>query len=150
MRDQLADGRWFKTLSVLDEFTRECLAIQVARSVRAPDVIAALTRAMADHGPLEFLRSDNGGEFTARAVRQWLQAHSVGSSFIPPGRPWQNGYVESFHRRFRDECLNREWFLTCPEVAVVIERWRQAYHTQRPHSGLGYKTPAQVAAEYAT
>jgi transposase InsO family protein len=150
LHDQLADGSWFKTLSLLDEFTRECLVIKVGPSLRAPDVIETLTTAMQQHGPPEFLRSDNGSEFTALAVRQWLQLKAVGPSFIPPGRPWQNGYVESFHSRFRDECLNREWFLSHQEAAVVIEQWRQAYNTQRPHSALGYKTPAQVAAEYTT
>jgi transposase InsO family protein len=149
LRDQLADGRWFKTLSVLDEFTRECLVIQVGRSLRAPEVIGALTTAMHAQGAPAFIRSDNGSEFTALAVMQWLQSKSVGPSFIPPGRPWQNGYVESFHGKFRDECLNREWFLSSEEAAVVIEQWRQEYNTQRPHSALGYKTPAQVAAEHA-
>lgn len=148
LHDQLADGRRFKTLSVLDEFTRECLVIQVGRSMRAPDVIVALTTAMQQHGKPEFIRSDNGSEFTATAVMQWLQGQAVGPSFIQPGRPWQNGYVESFHGKFRDECLNREWFRSSLEAEVVIEQWRQHYNTQRPHSAVGYKTPAQVAAEY--
>lgn len=148
LHDQLADGRWFKTLSVLDEFTRECLVIQSGHSLRAPDVIATLTNAMQTHGKPQYLRSDNGSEFTATAVMAWLQAQAVGPSFIPPGRPWQNGYIESFHDKFRDECLNREWFRSQPEAAVVIEQWRQQYNTQRPHSALGYKTPAQVRAEH--
>lgn len=148
LHDQLADGRWFKTLSLLDEFTRECLTIKVGQSLRAPDVIAALSSAMRMHGTPEFLRSDNGSEFTATAVMTWLRAHAIGPSFIPPGRPWQNGYIESFHDKFRDECLNREWFRSHTEAAVVIEQWRQQYNTQRPHSALGYKTPAQVRAEY--
>lgn len=146
LHDQLADGRWFKTLSILDEFTRQCMVIQVAPSIRAPQVIAALSRAIEQYGRPEFLRSDNGSEFTATAVQQWLQSQSVGPTFIDRGRPWQNGFVESFHSRFRDECLNREWFVSHLEAAVVIERWRQQYNTERPHSALGYKTPAQMAA----
>jgi transposase InsO family protein len=148
LHDRLADGRRFKTLSVLDEFTRKCVAIKVGLSLRAPEVIAALTTAMQEHGKPDFIRSDNGSEFTATAVMQWLQGKVVGPSFIQPGRPWQNGYVESFHGKFRDECLNREWFLSSHEAALVIEQWRQEYNTQRPHSALGYRTPAQVAAEY--
>jgi len=144
--DRLADGRLFKTLSILDEFTRECLAIHVAPSIRANDVIAVLQRTMHQHGHPQFLRSDNGSEFTALAVQQWLQTQHVGPSFIAPGHPWQNGFIESFHGKFRDECLNREWFTTGHEAAIVIEHWRKDYNTQRPHSALGYQTPAQMAA----
>lgn len=144
--DRLADGRVFKTLSILDEFTRECLAIHVAPSIRAGDVLAVLQRTMQHHGRPQFLRSDNGSEFTAIAVQQWLHEQHVGPSFITPGHPWQNGFIESFHGRFRDECLNREWFTTGHEAIIVIEQWRKAYNTQRPHSALGYRTPAQVAA----
>jgi putative transposase len=145
--DQLANGRWFKTLSVLDEFTRECLAIHVGQSIRAPDVIALLGKVIARRGAPAFLRSDNGSEFTATAVMGWLHSRQVGPSFIAPGHPWQNGYIESFHSRFRDECLNREWFQSGAEAAYVIERWRQQYNTERPHSSLGYRTPTQMAAE---
>jgi transposase InsO family protein len=144
--DRLANGRQFKTLSILDEFTRECLAIHVAASVRAADVITVLGRTMQHHGQPQFIRSDNGSEFTATPVMQWLHDQHVGPSFIAPGHPWQNGFVESFHGKFRDECLNREWFTTSQEATIVIECWRQDYNTQRPHSALGYKTPAQVAA----
>jgi putative transposase len=144
--DRLANGRLFKTLSILDEFTRECLAIQVAPSVRATDVIDVLTRTMQQHGRPQFIRSDNGSEFTATPVMQWLRDQHVGPRLIEPGHPWQNGFIESFHGKFRDECLNREWFTTSQEATIVIERWRQYYNTQRPHSALGYKTPAQVAA----
>jgi putative transposase len=150
LHDQLADGQWFKTLSILDEFTRECLVIQVGQSLRAPEVIAALTTAMQTYGKPTWVRSDNGSEFTAHAVQTWLHGQTIGPSFIAPGRPWQNGYIESFHDKFRDECLNREWFLSRSEASVVIEHWRQAYNTQRPHSALGYKTPAQVRAEHTT
>jgi len=144
--DRLADGCLFKTLSILDEFTRECLAIHVAPSIRATDVLAVLQRTMHQHGQPQFLRSDNGSEFTATAVRQWLHDQHVGPSFIQPGHPWQNGFIESFHGRFRDECLNREWFTTGHEATIVIEQWRKDYNTQRPHSALGYRTPAQMAA----
>jgi transposase InsO family protein len=144
--DRLADGRLFKTLSILDEFTRECLAIHVAPSIRANDVVAVLQRTMQQQGHPQFLRSDNGSEFTASAVQQWLQTQHVGPSFIAPGHPWQNGFIESFHGKFRDECLNREWFTTGQEATIVIEHWRKAYNTQRPHSALSYRTPAQVAA----
>jgi putative transposase len=144
--DRLADGRFFKTLSILDEFTRECLAIHVAPSIRAQDVIAVLQRTMQQQGRPQFLRSDNGSEFTAIAVQQWLHDQHVGPSFIAPGHPWQNGFIESFHGKFRDECLNREWFTTGHEATIVIEQWRKEYNTQRPHSALGYRTPAQVAA----
>lgn len=144
--DRLADGRLFKTLSILDEFTRECLAIHVAPSIRANDVIAVLQRTMQQHGHPQFLRSDNGSEFTATAVQQWLHDQQVGPRFIQPGHPWQNGFIESFYGKFRDECLNREWFTTGHEAAIVIEQWRKEYNTQRPHSALGYQTPARVAA----
>jgi putative transposase len=147
LHDRLASGRSFKTLSVLDEFSRECLAIQVGHSMRSPTVVAALAEAMRQRGAPEFLRSDNGSEFTATAVMRWLQDNQVGPSFIEPGRPWQNGYVESFHGKFRDECLNREWFSCLAEATAVIEQWRQHYNTERPHSALGYRTPAQAAAE---
>jgi len=144
--DRLANGHHFKTLSILDEFTRECLAIHVAPSIRATDVMTVLQRTMQQHGHPQFIRSDNGSEFTARPVMQWLQAQHIGPSFIEPGHPWQNGFVESFHGKFRDECLNREWFTTSQEATTVIEQWRQEYNTQRPHSALGYRTPAQMAA----
>jgi transposase InsO family protein len=144
--DRLADGRLFKTLSILDEFTRECLAIHVAPSIRATDVLAVLQRTMQQQGYPQFLRSDNGSEFTATVVRQWLHDQHVGPSFIQPGHPWQNGFIESFHGKFRDECLNREWFTTGQEATIVIEQWRQAYNMQRPHSALGYRTPAHMAA----
>jgi putative transposase len=147
LHDQLADGKRFKTLSVLDEFTRECLAIHVAQSIRATDVVAVLSQLITRRRPPAYLRSDNGSEFTAHAVSAWLRDQQVGPVFIAPGCPWQNGYIESFHSRLRDECLNREWFCSGTEAAHVIERWRQQYNTQRPHSSLGYRTPAQVAAE---
>jgi transposase InsO family protein len=145
--DQLADGKRFKTLSVLDEFTRECLAIHVGQSIRSAEVVTVLSAVIARRSPPAYLRSDNGSEFTATAVMRWLRDQQVGPTFIAPGQPWQNGYIESFHSRFRDECLNREWFCSGAEAAQVIETWRRQYNTERPHSSLGYRTPAQVAAE---
>ena len=150
LHDRLADGQPFKTLSVLDEFTRECVAILVATSIRAEAVIAVLCKVFRHRGAPEFLRSDNGSEFTAQAVQTWLNDHQVGPTFIPPGQPWKNGFVESFHDKFRDECLQREWFQSLAEAQVVIEKWRKHYNTQRPHSALGYQTPAQFAAACKT
>ncbi len=148
--DRLADGRPFKTLSVLDEFTRECLGILVAASIHAEDVIAFLADILRQrHAPV-FLRSDNGGEFTAEAVQTWLADKQVGPAFIPPGQPWKNGFIESFHDKFRDECLQREWFSSLLDAQVVIADWRLHYNTRRPHSSLKYKTPAEFAAQFAT
>lgn len=147
--DRLADGRPFKTLSVLDEFTRECLGILVAASILAEDVIALLAEIMQRRASPGFLRSDNGGEFTAEAVQTWLADKNVGPAFIPPGQPWKNGFIENFHDKFRDECLQREWFSSLLDAQVAIEDWRLHYNTQRPHSSLKYKSPADFAAQYA-
>jgi putative transposase len=146
--DRFADGRPFKVLSVLDEFTRECIAILVDTSIQAVDVIGLLRRAFRRAGTPEFLRSDNGSEFTAEEVQAWLTAHQAGPAFIEPGHPWQNGFIESYHDKLRDECLNREWFESLAEARVVIEKWRRQYNTRRPHSSLGYQTPAQFAAAH--
>jgi transposase InsO family protein len=146
--DRLADGRQFKTLSILDEFTRECLGILVSHSILAQDVTALLTKILSHRSAPAFLRSDNGSEFTAQAVQIWLGQNHVGPVFIPPGQPWKNGFIESFHDKFRDECLQREWFQSLLEAQVVIEAWRLHYNTQRPHSSLAYQTPAAFAAEF--
>lgn len=148
--DRLAEGRPFKTLSVLDEFTRECLGILVATTILAQDVIAFLSMIFQDRTAPVFLRSDNGSEFTAEPVQTWLAEKKVGPAFIPPGQPWKNGFIESFHDKFRDECLQREWFQSLLDAQVVIEDWRLHYNTQRPHSSLGYRTPADFAAQYVT
>ena len=148
--DRLADGRPFKTLSVLDEFTRECLGILAATSILSEDVVAFLSGILQQRNPPVFLRSDNGGEFTADAVQTWLADKKVGPAFIPPGQPWKNGFIESFHDKFRDECLQREWFSSLLDAQVVMADWRLHYNTQRPHSSLGYKTPAAFAAQFAT
>jgi transposase InsO family protein len=145
--DRLADGRPFKTLSILDEFTRECLAIRVATSIRSQEVLSVLQQLIAERGTPAFLRSDNGSEFTATAVQHWLEDAQVGTLFIPPGHPWENGFIESFHDKFRDECLQREWFLAILEAQIVIEAWRSEYNTERPHSSLNYQTPAAFAAK---
>jgi putative transposase len=146
--DRLADGRQFKTLSILDEFTRECLGILVSHSILAQDVIVLLAKILNKRPAPAFLRSDNGSEFTAHSVKTWLEHNKVGPAFIPPGQPWKNGFIESFHDKFRDECLQREWFQSLLEAQVVIEAWRLRYNTQRPHSSLAYQTPAAFAAGF--
>lgn len=146
--DRLADGRPFKTLSVLDEFTRECWGILVATSILSDDVIGFLSGITQQCSSPVFLRSDNGSEFTAAAVQAWLAEKKVGPAFIPPGQPWKNGFIESFHDKFRDECLQREWFSSLLDAQVVIAEWRLHYNTQRPHSSLAYKTPAAFAAQF--
>lgn len=148
--DRLADGRPFKTLSVLDEFTRECQGILVATSILAEDVIAFLDEIMKKRSSPVFLRSDNGSEFTAETVQNWLAEKNVGPAFIPPGQPWKNGFIESFHDKFRDECLQREWFSSLLDAQIVIEDWRVHYNTRRPHSSLGYKTPTNFATQWVT
>ena len=147
LEDRLAGGQRLKVLTVLDECTRECLTIEVGRWFRSLDVINTLARLMKLHGKPEYIRSDNGSEFTASAVMRWLRDQQVGPTYIDPGKPWQNGIVESFHGKFRDECLNREWFVNRREAKIVIEDWRHFYNTQRPHSALGYKTPVAMAAQ---
>jgi transposase InsO family protein len=142
IHDRLASGTALKILCVLDEHTRECLAIEVGRWMRSQDVILTLSRLMKLHGKPQFIRSDNGAEFTAKAVMKWLRDQNVGPAYIAPGRPWQNGFVESFHGKLSDECLNREWFRDVREARVLIERWRQFYNHQRPHSAQDYRTPA--------
>ena len=139
------DGRPVRLLTVVDEYTRECLATQVGRSLRSPHVIDCLGDLMVERGVPEHLRSDNGPEFTARAVRSWLQRVGAQTLFITPGSPWENGYVESFNGKLRDELLDREVFDTLWEVQVLTEQWRHDYNHVRPHSALGYRPPAPVA-----
>ena len=147
VHDRLADGRAIRLLCVLDEHTRECLAIEVARSITGQDVILVLSRLMRLYGKPEHIRSDQGAEFTAGIVMRWLRDQRIGPAFIAPGRPWQNGFVESFNGKLRDECLNCEWFRDLREARMLIERWRQFYNHQRPHSSLGNRTPVQVRQE---
>ena len=147
--DRTHDGRAFRMLTVIDEFTRKCLAIRVDRSLRSDDVLDCLADLMAEHGVPGHLRSDNGSEFTAHKVRDWLARVGVRTLFIEPGSPWENGYNESFNGRLRDEVLDREIFETLREAQVLIERWRWEYNHFRPHSSLGYRPPAPRAWEPA-
>ena len=140
-----SDGKPVRLLTVVDEYTRECLAIHVGRSLRSPHVIECLGDLMVQRGVPEHLRSDNGPEFTARAVRLWLQGVGATTLFITPGSPWENGYVESFNGKLRDELLDRELFDTLWEVQVLTEQWRHEYNHQRPHSALGHRPPAPEA-----
>ena len=138
------DGRAFRMLTIIDEYTRECLAIDVARRLRSDDVLYRLAALFVDRGPPDHIRSDNGAEFTATAVREWLARVGVKTLYIEPGSPWENGYNESFNGKLRDELLNGEIFHSLKEAQVLIERWRQHYNTVRPHSALGYRPPAPV------
>jgi len=143
--DRAANGQKLKILVVVDEYTRECLALEVAASIRSHHLIETLSRLMTLYGRPKFIRSDNGPEFTANRLKQWLKEHQVGPSFIERGSPWQNAYVESFNGKFRDECLNREWFHNRKEARILIEKWRQYYNRERPHSALDYQPPAKVS-----
>jgi putative transposase len=142
LADRTHDGRAVKILTVIDEYSREALAIVAARKIKSDDVLDCLTDLFVKYGPPEHIRSDNGSEFTAKAVRGWLERIGVKTLFIEPGSPWENGYNESFNGKLRDELLNGEIFYTLKETKVMIERWRQEYNTVRPHSSLGYRPPA--------
>lgn len=145
VQDRTEDGRAFRMLCVIDEFTRRCLAIVVARRLRSDDVLQCLTELFVVHGPPQHIRSDNGPELAARAVRLWLGRVGVKTLFIEPGSPWENGYCESFNSKLRDELLNGEIFTTLYEAQVLIESWRRHYNAVRPHSSLGYRPPAPEA-----
>jgi putative transposase len=147
VHDRCASGQALKLLTVVDEWTRECLAIEVGTSLNAERVIGVLERLFTQYGAPAVLRSDNGPEFIARALKIWTLIHRSDTATIEPGKPWQNGSVESFHSTLRRECLDREWFSNLREARIVIEQWRWEYNTQRPHSSLRYQTPAQVGAE---
>jgi transposase InsO family protein len=136
------DGKPFRMLTVIDEFTRESLAIEVERRLRSDDVLHLLADLFVRHGPPDHIRSDNGSEFTARAVREWLQKIGVKTLYIEPGSPWENGFNESFNGKLRDELLSGEIFYTLKEAKVLIEQWRHHYNTIRPHSALSYRPPA--------
>ena len=139
------DGRSFRMLTIIDEYTRECLAIDVGRKLNHDDVLERLAWLMATRGVPDHIRSDNGSEFTAKTVRRWLKRVGVRTLFIEPGSPWENGYIESFNGKLADELLEREVFDTLYEAKVLIERWRVHYNTVRPHSSLGYRPPAPEA-----
>jgi transposase InsO family protein len=141
------DGRTLRLLVLIDEYTRECLAIRVARRLGSNEVIETLAEVMLWRGIPEHIRSDNGPEFVAKELRKWLGNVGTGPLYIEPGSPWENGYCESFNGKLRDECLNGEIFYSLKEAQVVIEQWRVEYNTRRPHSALGYRPPAPAAFE---
>ena len=144
VHERTHDGRAFRLLTLLDEYTRECLAIEVQRQMNHQDVLDRLAELFVDRGVPEYIRSDNGSEFTAQAVRDWLKAVGVRTLYIEPGSPWENGYVESFNGKLRDELLNVEVFDTLWEAKVLAERWRREYNQRRPHSALAYRPPART------
>jgi transposase InsO family protein len=140
--EQTHDGRSFRILNIIDEFSRECIASFVARRIRSGDVISVLADLFLKRGMPKFIRSDNGPEFVAKKLQHWLYDLDVKPMFIQPGSPWENGYCESFNGKMRYELLNGEFFFTMLEAKTIIEKWRYNYNTKRPHSSLGYKPPA--------
>ncbi len=146
--DRTTDGRIIKWLSLIDEFTRECLALEARRGMTAEEIRVVLAEVAARHGgPPHRVRSDNGPEFAADAVRSWLESTGSGTLYVAPGSPWQNGYAESFHSKLRDEFLDREEFENEAQAQALGTLWRQEYNTERPHSSLDYQTPAEYAAQ---
>jgi putative transposase len=146
VHDRCANGQALKCLTVVDEWTRECLALEVGSSLGAAQVIAVLDRLVEEYGVPEVLRSDNGPEFIARALRIWAMDRGGQIATIQPGKPWQNPNSESFNATFRRECLDQEWFANLREARILIEQYRHKYNTRRPHSSLNYATPAEVGA----
>ena len=147
--DRTADGQALKVFSVLDEYTRRCLLIEVRRRITGMDVVRMLDALVALYGAPEHLRCDNGPEFVCAAVRAWLTKAGVSALYIAPGSPWENAYAESYHARLRDELLDREEFASLAEARVLLEDWREQYNQVRPHGALGYQTPAEFAAACA-
>ena len=145
VHERTHDGRAYRILVVIDEFTRECLALKAERKLTSDEVIHTLTELFCSKGKPEYIRSDNGAEFTVKAVRSWLGELEAAPLYIEGGSPWENGYVESFNGKMRDELLNREQINTLREAEVLLEQWRRHYNTERPHSALGYKPPAPEA-----
>jgi transposase InsO family protein len=145
MATRTADGRAVRLLNIIDEYTRECLSIRVDRQITSEDVLEELSNLFIVRGIPQHIRSDNGSEFTAKEVRRWLNELGVKTLFIEPGSPWENGYIESFNGKLRDELLDREIFTTLFEAKVLIEGWRRQYNEIRPHSSLGYRPPAPQA-----
>ena len=143
--DRTSDGRPIRMLNIVDEYSRECLKIQIDRKLKSTDVIYELSELFIERGAPDYLRSDNGSEFTADLIRGWLQRLGVTTLFIEPGSPWENGYIESFNGKLRNELLNGEIFDTITEARVITEQWRRHYNTVRPHSSLGYRPPAPEA-----
>jgi len=142
VHDRTHDGRAYRTLNIIDEYTREALMIRVDRKLNSTDVVDALTDLFILRGAPEYIRSDNGPEFIAKKVRDWITAVGSKTAYIEPGSPWENGYCESFNARFRDGLLNCEIFYSLRDAQILIERWRHHYNTVRPHSALGYRPPA--------
>jgi transposase InsO family protein len=146
--DATMRGGSIRMLTILDEYTRECHILRADRSLKSADVLEWMGKAIQQHGAPEYLRSDNGSEFIAKEVQKWLRDNQIKTIYIDPGSPWQNGFVESFHGRFRDECLNRESLWTLTEARVVIEDYRKEYNHHRPHSKLGYLSPKQYVEQH--
>ena len=147
MFDWCANGQQLKCLTVTDEWTKEGLAIEVDGRIRSGRVIDVLARLVCERGVPKYLRSDNGPEFVSRAVLAWITDQGIDTALIDPGKPWQNGVGESFNGKLRDECLSLEWFRSRAEARIVIEAWRRHYNEVRPHSSLGYLTPAEFVAK---
>jgi putative transposase len=145
MHSRTRDGRGFRLLNLIDQYSRECLSIDVGRKLNSQHVLDRLAELFVSRGTPDYIRSDNGSEFTAAAVRNWLKQVGVKTLYIEPGSPWENGYIESFNGRLRDELLNVEIFDTMLEAKILMERWRQIYNKIRPHSSLGYRPPAPEA-----
>jgi len=148
VHDRTDTGGSLRLMTLIDEYTRRCLAIRTARQLKSDDVLDVLNQAIEEHGAPDHIRSDNGSEFIAKKVKRSLEQHPIKIIYIDPGSPWQNGFVESFHQRLRDECLNQEWFLSVLEAKVVIENWRKQYNALHPHSNLGYDSPNMVYQKY--
>ncbi len=144
--DQTEDGRALKMMPIVDEYTRECLYVEVERSITATDVVKTLAALFEQRAEPAFIRSDNGAEFIAEALKRWLEISGVGTLYIEPGSPWENAYSETFNSRFGDELLKREVFTNLLEAKVLVEEYRRDYNQERPHSALGYQTPAEFAA----
>jgi putative transposase len=146
--DTTAQGQQIKCLTVIDEYTRECLAIDVAGSIRSRRVVDVLSRLVSVHGAPLFMRSDNGPEFVSQAILEWIAQAGIATALNDPGKPWQNGADESFNGKLRDECLSLEWFRSRKEAAVLIEAWRRHYNAVRPHSSLDYLTPHEFKHQH--
>jgi putative transposase len=147
IHDQTEQGRTLRILTLIDEYTKQALAIHVSYSIRAVDAITVLEAAINRYGAPKHVRSDNGPEFIAKAIQDWLQQTAIKTLYIQPGSPWEQAFIESFHDKLRDECLNRELFPSLAEARLILEQWRVEYNHQRPHSALGYLTPEQFSAQ---
>lgn len=149
VQDQTADGRSLRCLTIVDEYSRENMAVEIARSLTSADVVRVLERLVATHGAPQCIRSDNGPEFIATAVKNWLRSQGIGAHYIDPGSPWQNAYCESFNAIFRDSCLDRWSFESVSEARAIVAQWRAEYNTIRPHGSLSGRSPAQFLEDWA-